>query len=191
MKNYKKSLIMSEKNSNKNKKNKNFSEDYMKNKKYEEDLDLLEHLASLANKKNLSEIEFKKKYKDENEIFIKISNISKSVVDNDNKVNNIIRNQNTPKEPEILTNIEDENELKNQPGIVSSPMVGTIYLSPEPGAVPFIKIGQNVNIGDTLFIIEAMKTMNQIPSPKSGKVKRILIDDATPVEFDSPLVIIE
>ena len=83
------------------------------------------------------------------------------------------------------------NELKNQPGIVSSPMVGTIYLSPEPGEAPFIKIGQNINIGDTLFIIEAMKTMNQIPSPKSGKVKRILIDDATPVEFDSPLVIID
>ena len=163
----------------------------MKNKKYEEDLDLLEQLASLATKKNLSEIEFKKKYKDENEIFIKISSISKPVVDKDTKVNNIIKNQNTPKDPEILTNIEDENELKNQPGIVSSPMVGTIYLSPEPGAVPFIKIGQNVNIGDTLFIIEAMKTMNQIPSPKSGKVKRILIDDATPVEFDSPLVIIE
>ena len=163
----------------------------MKNKKYEEDFDLLEQLANLADKKNLSEIEFKKKYKDENEIFIKISSISKPVIDKDTKVNNIIKNQNTPKEPEILTNIEDENELKNQPGIVSSPMVGTIYLSPEPGAVPFIKIGQNVNIGDTIFIIEAMKTMNQIPSPKSGKVKRILIDDATPVEFESPLVIID
>ena len=80
---------------------------------------------------------------------------------------------------------------ENQPGIISSPMVGTVYLSPEPGVDPFIKVGQNVNIGDTLFIIEAMKTMNQIPSPKSGIVKRILIDDATPVEFDSPLVIIE
>ena len=162
----------------------------MKNKKYEEDFDLLEQLANLAEKKNLSEIEFKKKYKDENEIFIKISSISKPVIDKDTKVNNI-KNQNIPKEPEILSNNEDENELKNQPGIVSSPMVGTIYLSPEPGAIPFIKVGQNVNIGDTLFIIEAMKTMNQIPSPKSGKVKRILIDDATPVEFDSPLVIIE
>ena len=86
---------------------------------------------------------------------------------------------------------EEINELKNQPGIISSPMVGTVYLSPEPGGDPFIKVGQNVNIGDTLFIIEAMKTMNQIPSPKSGIVKRILIDDATPVEFDSPLVIIE
>ena len=80
----------------------------MKNKKYEEDLDLLEHLASLANKKNLSEIEFKKKYKDDNEIFIKISSISKPVVDKDTKVNNIIKNQNTPKEQEIF-NIEDEN----------------------------------------------------------------------------------
>jgi len=163
----------------------------MKNKKYEEDFDLLEQLANLADKKNLSEIEFKKKYKDENEIFIKISNISKTVIDKDDKFNNIIEKQNKPIEPEVLANVVDTNELKNQPGIVSSPMVGTIYLSPEPGAAPFIKIGQNVNIGDTLFIIEAMKTMNQIPSPKSGKVKRILIDDATPVEFESPLVIID
>ena len=163
----------------------------MKNKKYEEDFDLLEQLANLADKKNLSEIEFKKKYKDENEIFIKISNISKTVIDKDDKFNNIIEKQNKPIESEVLSNIVDTNELKNQPGIVSSPMVGTIYLSPEPGAAPFIKIGQNVNIGDTLFIIEAMKTMNQIPSPKSGKVKRILIDDATPVEFESPLVIID
>ena len=163
----------------------------MKNKKYEEDFDLLEQLANLADKKNLSEIEFKKKYKDENEIFIKISNISKTVIDKDDKFNNIIEKQNKPIESDVLANIVDTNELKNQPGIVSSPMVGTIYLSPEPGASPFIKIGQNVNIGDTLFIIEAMKTMNQIPSPKSGKVKRILIDDATPVEFESPLVIID
>ena len=163
----------------------------MKNKKYEEDFDLLEQLANLAENKNLSEIEFKKKYKDENEIFIKISNVSKSVIDKDTTFDNVIKKQNKPEEPEISTSSVEVNELKNQPGIVSSPMVGTIYLAPEPGETPFIKIGQNVNIGDTLFIIEAMKTMNQIPSPKSGKVKRILIDDATPVEFDSPLVIIE
>ena len=163
----------------------------MKNKKYEDDFDLLEQLANLADKKNLSEIEFKKKFKDENEIFIKISSKSKSFIDEDPKVNNIINQEIKSKEIEIQNNNEDINEFKNQPGIISSPMVGTIYLSPEPGEAPFIKIGQNVNIGDTLFIIEAMKTMNQIPSPKSGKVKRILIDDATPVEFESPLVIIE
>ena len=163
----------------------------MKNKKYEEDFDLLEQLANLAEKKNLSEIEFKKKYKDENEIFIKISSVSKKVIHEDTKLDNINKKQNKTKDQEISANNVEVNELKNQPGIVSSPMVGTIYLSPEPGADPFIEIGQNINIGDTLFIIEAMKTMNQIPSPKSGKVKRILIDDATPVEFDSPLVIID
>ena len=163
----------------------------MKNKKYEEDFDLLEQLANLADKKNLSEIEFKKKYKDENEIFIKISSLSKKVIHEDTKLDNINKKQNKTKDQEISANNVEVNELKNQPGIVSSPMVGTIYLSPEPGADPFIKIGQNINIGDTLFIIEAMKTMNQIPSPKSGKVKRILIDDSTPVEFDSPLVIID
>ncbi len=163
----------------------------MKNKKYEDDIDLLEQLANLANKKNLTEIEFKKKYKDENEIFIKISSLSKAKIETETKINNIIKQQRKPEDTDIQVNNDDVTELKNQPGIISSPMVGTIYLSPEPGSTPFIKIGQNVNIGDTLFIIEAMKTMNQIPSPKSGKVKRILIDDATPVEFDSPLVIIE
>jgi acetyl-CoA carboxylase biotin carboxyl carrier protein len=163
----------------------------MKNKKYEDDIDLLEQLANLANKKNLTEIEFKKKYKDDNEIFIKISSLSKAKIETETKINNINKQQRKPEDTDIQVNNDDVTELKNQPGIISSPMVGTIYLSPEPGSTPFIKIGQNVNIGDTLFIIEAMKTMNQIPSPKSGKVKRILIDDATPVEFDSPLVIIE
>ncbi|MFL2801414.1 MAG: acetyl-CoA carboxylase biotin carboxyl carrier protein [Paracoccaceae bacterium] len=163
----------------------------MKNKKYEEDIQLMEQLANLANKNNLSEIEFKKKYKEDSEIFIKVSTVSNAIITTNSKVNNVINEQNKPIEKEPTTINEDINELKNQPGIVSSPMVGTLFLSPEPGANPFIKIGQNINIGDTLFIIEAMKTMNQIPSPKSGKVKRILIDDATPVEFDSPLVIIE
>ena len=163
----------------------------MKNKKYEEDIELMEHLANLANKNNLSEIEFKKKYKEEVEILIKISTQSKTLINTDSKINKINNQQNRPLVTELTNINEDMNELKNQPGIVSSPMVGTLYLSPEPGTDPFIKIGQNVNIGDTLFIIEAMKTMNQIPSPNSGKVKRILIDDATPVEFDSPLVIIE
>ena len=70
-------------------------------------------------------------------------------------------------------------------------MVGTVYLSPEPGATPFITVGASINEGQTLLIIEAMKTMNQIPAPKSGKITRILVEDGTPVEFGSPLVIIE
>ncbi|AMM83848.1 acetyl-CoA carboxylase biotin carboxyl carrier protein [Martelella sp. AD-3] len=74
---------------------------------------------------------------------------------------------------------------------IKAPMVGTVYLAPAPGARPFIEVGANVKEGQTLLIIEAMKTMNQIPAPKSGKVTQILVDDAQPVEFDEPLVVIE
>jgi acetyl-CoA carboxylase biotin carboxyl carrier protein len=76
-------------------------------------------------------------------------------------------------------------------GAVNSPMVGTAYLSAEPGADAFVKVGDTVKEGQTLLIIEAMKTMNQIPAPKSGKVTRILVDDGAPVEFGDPLIILE
>jgi len=74
---------------------------------------------------------------------------------------------------------------------VKSPMVGTAFLAPEPGAKPFITPGQTVKAGDTLLIIEAMKVMNPITAPKAGKIAQILIGDAQPVEFDQPLVVIE
>lgn len=77
------------------------------------------------------------------------------------------------------------------PGVVTSPMVGTAYVGPEPGAMPFVDVGSKVLAGDTLLIIEAMKTMNQIPAPRSGTVTRILIEDGQPVEFGEPLMIIE
>ena len=74
---------------------------------------------------------------------------------------------------------------------VPSPMVGTVYLAPAPGAEPFISVGQSIREGQTLLIIEAMKTMNQIPAPRSGTITAILVDDSQPVEFGEPLVIIE
>jgi acetyl-CoA carboxylase biotin carboxyl carrier protein len=77
------------------------------------------------------------------------------------------------------------------PGVVISPMVGTAYAAPEPGAKPFIDVGSTVKAGDTLLIIEAMKTMNQIPAPRAGAVIQILFEDGQPVEFGEPLVIIE
>ena len=77
------------------------------------------------------------------------------------------------------------------PGVVISPMVGTAYAAAEPGAKPFIEIGSKVKAGDTLLIIEAMKTMNQIPAPRAGTVIQILFEDGQPVEFGEPLVIIE
>jgi acetyl-CoA carboxylase biotin carboxyl carrier protein len=82
-------------------------------------------------------------------------------------------------------------DLAKHPGAVPSPMVGTAYSSPEPGAKPFIEVGAKVSVGQTLLIIEAMKTMNQIPSPRAGTVTQILVEDGQPVEFGEPLVIIE
>ncbi len=82
-------------------------------------------------------------------------------------------------------------DLSKHPGAVPSPMVGTAYWAPEPGAKPFIEVGAKVSAGQTLLIIEAMKTMNQIPSPRAGTVTQILVEDGQPVEFGEPLVIIE
>jgi acetyl-CoA carboxylase biotin carboxyl carrier protein len=82
-------------------------------------------------------------------------------------------------------------DLSKHPGAVTSPMVGTAYWAPEPGAKPFIEVGTKVSVGQTLLIIEAMKTMNQIPSSRAGTVTQILVEDGQPVEFGEPLVIIE
>ncbi len=82
-------------------------------------------------------------------------------------------------------------DISKHPGAVPSPMVGTAYVAPEPGAKPFIEVGTTVKAGQTLLIIEAMKTMNQIPAPRAGTVTQILIEDGQPVEFGEPLVVIE
>ncbi|WP_424632121.1 acetyl-CoA carboxylase biotin carboxyl carrier protein [Bradyrhizobium sp. SYSU BS000235] len=82
-------------------------------------------------------------------------------------------------------------DIAKHPGMVPSPMVGTAYRASEPGAKPFIDVGSKVKVGDTLIIIEAMKTMNQIPSTRAGTVTQILVEDGQPVEYGEPLVIIE
>ncbi|MWD28338.1 acetyl-CoA carboxylase, biotin carboxyl carrier protein, partial [Aquicoccus sp. SCR17] len=79
----------------------------------------------------------------------------------------------------------------SHPGAVTSPMVGTVYMQAEPGAPAFITVGKQVAEGDTLLIVEAMKTMNHIPAPKAGTVKRILVEDGAAVEYGAPLVILE
>jgi acetyl-CoA carboxylase biotin carboxyl carrier protein len=82
-------------------------------------------------------------------------------------------------------------DMSKHPGAVTSPMVGTAYWAPEPGAKPFVEVGSKVSVGQTLLIIEAMKTMNQIPSTRAGTVTQILVEDGQPVEFGEALVIIE
>jgi acetyl-CoA carboxylase biotin carboxyl carrier protein len=83
------------------------------------------------------------------------------------------------------------DDLSSNPGTLTSPMVGTAYLAPEPGKPTFVSVGAKVSEGQTILIVEAMKTMNQIPAHRSGTVTRILVDDASPVEYGQPLAVIE
>ena len=92
---------------------------------------------------------------------------------------------------DIRSSASRPDELVVHPGTVTSPMVGTAYRSPEPGAPPFVEVGTRVAAGQTLLIIEAMKTMNQIPSPRAGTVIAILVEDGQPVEYGEPLAVIE
>ncbi len=100
--------------------------------------------------------------------------------------------------PRVTPNLQPVGESASvpldpskHPGVVVSPIVGTAYVAPEPGAKPFIEVGSKVKAGDTLLIVEAMKTMNQIPAPRAGTVTQILFEDGQPVEFGEPLVIVE
>jgi acetyl-CoA carboxylase biotin carboxyl carrier protein len=94
--------------------------------------------------------------------------------------------------PRAAASVEaSEVNFSNHPGAVTSPMVGTAYRSPEPGARPFVDVGDNVKVGQTLLIVEAMKTMNAIPATKAGKVTHVLVEDGMPVEFGQPLVVVE
>ena len=86
---------------------------------------------------------------------------------------------------------EPKSDMAQSPGTVISPMVGTAFRAPEPGAAPFVEVGSTVSEGQTVMIVEAMKTMNHIPTPRSGTVTAILVEDGQPVEFGEPLVVIE
>lgn len=86
---------------------------------------------------------------------------------------------------------DEPGALADHPGAVTAPMVGTAYTAPEPGADPFVRIGDSVSAGQTLLLIEAMKTFNPVRAPKAGRVAQILISDATPVEYGEPLIILE
>ncbi len=83
------------------------------------------------------------------------------------------------------------DDLASNPGTLTSPMVGTAYLAPEPGKPPFVAVGARVSEGQTILIIEAMKTMNQIPAHKSGVISRILVSDSDPIEYGQPLAVID
>ena len=96
----------------------------------------------------------------------------------------------TPATPQTPARADMPEDPAAHPGAVASPMVGTAYLSPEPGAAAFVRVGSEVTEGQTVLIVEAMKTMNHIPAPRAGTVKRILVEDGAAVEYGAPLVIL-
>ena len=163
----------------------------MSKKHQDADVAFIEALSELVNTKDLAEIQVKRDYDDNSSMNVRVTRYAatKSVT--------------APAAPDQMAAAPaavaapaasappSSGDPASDPNAVTSPMVGTIYLQPEPDAAAFVSGGSTVKEGQTRLIIEAMKTMNQIPSPRSGTVKRILVDDGSAVEFGSPLVILE
>lgn len=162
------------------------SNDSHNGKHHEGDVAFIQSLAELLNSSDLSELSVKREYGEHDRLTVSLSKQGKQVTYAAPAP--VAAAPSAAPVPQLPATSEDPASL---PGAVTSPMVGTAYLSAEPGSAPFVQIGQAVAEGDTLLIVEAMKTMNHIPSPRAGTVKRILIDDGTPVEFGAPLMVVE
>lgn len=158
------------------------------------DVAFIEALAGLLRDKDLNEIEVMREYGEDDSLTVRVSRgfapvaAAAAVTAAPAPVAAAPAASATAATAEPAGASEDP---ASHPGAVTSPMVGTIYMQAEPGAPAFVSVGSQVSEGDTLLIVEAMKTMNHIPSPKSGTVKRILVEDGAAVEFGTPLVIIE
>ena len=135
---------------------------------------IIKELNDYLEEFNLTEIEYTEK-----DIKVKVS---KSNFSSDIKIPST--------NPETNNNINQEKNLQDKSKTISSPIIGTAYLAPEPGGKKFIEVGQKIKKGDTVMIVEAMKTMNHVPSPISGIVKEISVEDGQPVEFGQTLVIL-
>jgi len=165
-----------------------------------EDADFINALVKIMDSSELGEIEFSRKYSDGGSIRIKIASLRgmelkgqrieyathlPQVYNSDSGINGMSLDN------DCADNAKTEAADDFHHGSVFSPMVGTVYLSPDPDSPRFVSVGDYVNKGDTLLIVEAMKTMNYIPSPFDGRVQKVLVDNLQPVEFHTPLVIIE
>ena len=143
------------------------------------DKDLIISLSKLLEETGLSEIEIENK--DVGRIKVAKNLLNSNILTS--SPNNINDN--------LVAKKEDSSEQKDLSNAISSPMVGTIYLKPDPESEPFVNEGDKVKKGDTLLIIEAMKTMNNIPADKDGVIKKVLVENEQPIQFGDPLVIIE
>ncbi len=167
----------------------------MGDKNYDSDVAFIEALASLLKSNELTEIEVVREYGKDNVLNVRVARqlqvAASAPVQIAAPAAAAPVAAATPAPSAAASGDNAASDPSQHPGAVTSPMVGTAYLAPEPGAANFVSVGDKVSEGQTLLIVEAMKTMNQIPAPKSGKVTRILVDDGSPVEFGDPLVIVE
>lgn len=165
----------------------------------EQDVKFIEALAALLHKTDLAEIEVEREYDDNNELKVRLSRVSSlSAVSAPASAASAQQVLSAPSAPTAQgvsdttpESLEAVPDVSKHPGTVSSPMVGTVYLAPEPSASAFVKEGDSVKQGQTIMIVEAMKTMNHIHAPQDGTVIKILVEDAQPVEFGMPLLVIE
>jgi acetyl-CoA carboxylase biotin carboxyl carrier protein len=155
------------------------------------DIAFIKALAELLNANDLAELNVKREYGEKDSLNVRVAKMGAAVVMQPMQVPSTAPSMapaGAAPAPSVSAPIDDP---ARHPGAVASPMVGTAYLSAEPGSPPFVAVGAQVAAGDTLMIIEAMKTMNHIPAPHAGTVKRILVADGSPVEYGAPLMIIE
>ena len=158
------------------------------------DTAFIQALAELLNRNELTEISVKREYGENDRLTVSLSKHGKQVfVQGAPASLQALPAPAAAAAPAVAAAAPAAglDDPASHPGAVTSPMVGTAYLSAEPGAAPFVTIGSQVAEGDTLMIVEAMKTMNHIPAPRAGTVRRVLVDDGTPVEFGTPLMIVE
>ena len=160
----------------------------------EADVAFIQALAELLNKNDLTELSVKREYGEDDSLDVRVvkqANIMTQVVSAAPQAYHPAPPAAAPAPVAAAAAPAAPEDPAQHPGAVTSPMVGTVYMAAEPGAAPFVTIGASVSEGQTVLIIEAMKTMNHIPAPKSGTVKRILVEDGSPVEYGAPLLIIE
>jgi acetyl-CoA carboxylase biotin carboxyl carrier protein len=167
----------------------------MTDTKHEADVAFIKALAELLRENDLTELQVKREYGEEDSLNVRVSRATQTVAAPVQvavpaaAAAPVAAAPAPAAAPAAL--VADKEDPASHPGAVTSPMVGTVYMQPEPGAPSFVSVGASVSEGDTLLIVEAMKTMNHIHAPKSGTVKRILVGDGDAVEFGTPLVIIE
>ena len=162
----------------------------MTKKPNENDVVFIQALAKLLSAQDLTEIEVNRHYGEDDSLNVRISK-TQNVVQIASPIAMAAPVAAAPTTAAPVSTPMSLEDPASHPGAVTSPMVGTVYLQAEPGTPAFVTVGAKVSEGDTILIIEAMKTMNQIPAPHAGTVTRILIEDSAAVEFGSLLVIIE